>query len=140
MKLIAEIREIPTGGRNSIMFEAFHENRYVGRISVARYIGKIRGLVVWFVTGIHVDRALHRQGIASALYAAALREVCRRRGHLISVGPRVDATNAFWEKQTATGAAKKFWLRHGRAGWSSTKIVYIAECPPRPTKRTSRST
>lgn len=141
---IAQLLYVPTGGNNTFAFMAksVKDGHQIGFISATRI--KIRGRVMWYVANVRVDPLFRRRAIATSLYTAAATEACRRRGRLISIGPRVETTDAFWKKQLALGTVTKMATRgmhSDRRGVSRPTWYYVVDCPPRlknNRRRTSR--
>lgn len=100
-----EIREVDTGGKNSLEFRASFAGSSVG--SIRAYKTKLGGRVVYVVRNVDV-RPEHRQrGIATALYEAAAQEACRRRSALASTERNPGAfSHDFWAKQERKGRVR----------------------------------
>lgn len=116
------IREADTGARHELLFEARCAGQRVGRIQVHRARKKIRGLTVWTVDDVFVDKSARRRRIATRLYEAAAQAVCDRRGHLASVDRILEGSSAFWAKQERKGRAR----RVARKGQMDTFILDCA--------------
>jgi GNAT superfamily N-acetyltransferase len=100
-----DVRELDTGGRISIEFEATCDGRQCGRLTAHRT--KVGGRVVYTVDRVDVHEPYRRQRVATRLYEAAHAEACRRRARLASTQRNPGAhSNDFWRKQIAKGRAE----------------------------------
>lgn len=103
MKL--EIREVETGGKISIEFEALCDGAHCGRLRAHRKA--VGGRVIYSVDRVDVDEPYRRQRVATRLYEAAHAEACRRRSRLGSTERNPGAhSHDFWAKQLAKGRAE----------------------------------
>jgi len=98
-----DIREVDTGGRRSMRFEAYREgeSKPAGYIKAYRMNRKVRGKTVWTIDSVKAFQ--ERQGVGTALYEAVAQAVCKKRNRLVSYGPRTAKSEGFWRKQERKG-------------------------------------
>lgn len=85
----------------------------IARIQIHKKKQKILGKTVYTVSGVVVDEAFQRRGLATVLYEAAAVEACRRKARLASTERNFEARSLdFWLKQERKGRAIRVSQRH----------------------------
>lgn len=101
-----EILQVDTGGKNTARFNIVCNGAVGGSIKISKHV--LKGRYVWNVEDIQVDSKLQRRGYATALYTAAAKFACKKRGRLASLSRNFGAhSHDFWLKQERKGRATR---------------------------------